>query len=127
MPKSLKDLVNDVKPRIREISADDAAARVAADPTVLILDVREPAEYGAGHIAGALHVPRGLLEAKADLEYPAREPLLEDRGQEIIIHCASGVRSAFAADVLQAMGFTNVCSMAGGFAAWQQSGQPVER
>jgi rhodanese-related sulfurtransferase len=98
-----------------------------SDPKVVILDVREPAEYGSGHIPGALHVPRGLVEAKADLEYPAREPRLQDRGQEIIVHCASGVRSAFAADVLQAMGFTNVCSMAGGFAAWEQAGHPVER
>ena len=81
----------------------------------------------AGHIPHALNVPRGLLEAMADLEYPKREPRLEDRNQKIIIHCASGVRSIFAADVLQVMGFTDVESMAGGFTAWQQQSLPVER
>lgn len=127
MAKSLKDLVNEVEPRIRELGVDDAATRVKQNAKVLILDVREPAEYAAGHIPGALNVPRGVLEAKADLEYSAREPRLEERNQEVIVHCASGVRSAFAADVLQTMGFTNVKSMAGGFTAWEQGGHPVER
>jgi rhodanese-related sulfurtransferase len=127
MPKSLKDFVADAKSRIREIGAAEAAEAVKKNPKTVILDVREPAEWAAGHIPGALHVPRGMLEAKADLEYANREPALADRSTAIIIHCASGARSALAADVLAQMGFTNVCSMAGGIAAWTQAGLPVEK
>ena len=126
MAKSLKDFVVDAKTRIREIGAAEAAEAMKKNPKTLILDVREPAEWASGHIPGALHVPRGMLEAKADLEYANREPALADRGTAIIIHCASGARSAMAADVLQQMGFTNVCSMAGGIAAWKEKGLPVE-
>jgi rhodanese-related sulfurtransferase len=127
MPKSLKDLVADAKTRIREISATEAAEAAKRDPQTLILDVREPAEWSEGHIPGALLVPRGMLEAKADLEYANREARLADRSQAIIVQCASGGRSALAADVLQAMGFTNVRSMAGGIAAWKEKGLPIEK
>jgi rhodanese-related sulfurtransferase len=127
MPKSLKDLVADAKTRIREISATDAAEAAKQNPRTLILDVREPAEWAEGHIPGALLVPRGMLEAKADLEYANREPRLADRAQPIVVQCASGGRSAMAADVLQSMGFTNVRSMAGGIAAWKEKGLPIEK
>ena len=79
MPKSLKELVADAKTRIREISASDTAAAAKQDPRLLIVDVREPVEWAEGHIPGALLVPRGMLEAKADLEYANREPRLADR------------------------------------------------
>ena len=127
MPKSLKDFVVDAKSRIREVSATDAAEAVKKDPKTLVVDVREPAEWAEGHIPGAIHVPRGMLEAKADLEYANREPRLADRSQPIILHCASGARSALGADVLQQMGFTNVCSMAGGIAAWKEAKLPIEK
>ena len=127
MPKSLKEFVADAKSRIREVSAADAAEAVKKNPKTLVVDVREPAEWAEGHIPGALHVPRGMLEAKADLEYANREPRLADRSQPIILHCASGARSALGADVLQQMGFTNVCSMAGGIAAWKEKGLPIEK
>ncbi|MCH8814093.1 MAG: hypothetical protein IH957_03205 [Chloroflexi bacterium] len=127
MAKSLKDLVSEAKARIKEPTAEEAAVQIKASANVLILDVREPGEYAAGHIPNALNVPRGLLEPMADLEYPKREPRLEDRNQKIIVHCASGVRSIFAADVLQVMGFTDVESMADGFTAWEQQSLPVER
>jgi rhodanese-related sulfurtransferase len=127
MPKSLKDFVADAKSRIREISAVDAADAVQKNPATLVVDVREPAEWAEGHIPGALLVPRGVLEAKADLEYPNREPRLADRSQPIIVHCASAARSAMAADVLQQMGFTNVRSLAGGIVAWKEKGLPIEK
>ena len=127
MAKSLKDLVAEAKSRIREISAADAAEAIKKSPNTLVLDVREPAEWAEGHIPGALLVPRGVLEAKADLEYANREPRLADRGQPIIVHCASAARSAMAADVLQQMGFTNVRSMAGGIVAWEEKGLPIEK
>lgn len=127
MPKSLKDLVAEAKSHIREISAADVADAVKKNPQTLVLDVREPNEWAEGHIPGALHVPRGMLEAKADLEYANREPRLADRSQPIVVHCASGARSALAADVMQAMGFTNVQSMAGGIVAWKEKGLPIEK
>lgn len=126
MSKSLKDFVADAKSRIREISAADAAA-LQAKGGVLILDVREPAEWAEAHLADALHVPRGMLEAKADNDYPNREPRLADRSQSIIVHCASGARSAMAADVLQQMGFSDVRSLAGGIAAWSAAGLPTQK
>ena len=127
MPKSLKDLVAAAKSRIREITAADTAQAVKKNPKTLIVDVREPGEWAEGHIPGALHVPRGMLEAKADLEYANREPRLQDRSVSIIVHCASGARSAMAADVLQEMGFTDVKSMAGGIVAWKEQGLPIEK
>jgi rhodanese-related sulfurtransferase len=127
MPKSLKELVAAAKKRIREITAADAGDAVKKNPKTLILDVREPGEWAEGHIPGALHVPRGMLEAKADLEYANREPALADRSVSIIVHCASGARSAMAADVLQEMGFSDVKSMAGGIVAWKEQGLPIEK
>jgi rhodanese-related sulfurtransferase len=127
MAKSLKDFVVDAKRRIREIGAAEAAEAVKKDAKTLVLDVREPAEWNEGHIPGALHVPRGMLEAKADLEYANREPRLADRSQPIIVHCATGARSALAADVLAQMGFTDVQSMAGGIVAWKEKGLPIEK
>lgn len=126
MAKSLRDLLGEAKSRIREVSAGEAAAARKANPQTLILDVREPAEYACGHIPGALHIPRGVLEPKIDLANPNREPRLSDRAQPVIVHCASGVRSAFAADVMQTMGFTNVASMSGGIQAWAEQGLPIE-
>jgi rhodanese-related sulfurtransferase len=127
MSKSLKDFVADAKSRIREISAADTAEAIKTNPHILVVDVREPAEWAEGHIPGALLVPRGVLEAKADLEYPNREPRLADRSQPIIVHCASAARSAMAADVLQQMGFTDVRSLAGGIVAWKEKGLPIEK
>lgn len=128
MPKTLKDFVAAAKQSAKEISAEEAAKRRDAEPATLLLDVREPAELATtGKIPGALHVPRGLLEPKADLEYPQREPRLADRNQPVIVYCASGARSAMAAVVLQEMGFTNVCSLAGGITAWTEKGLPVEK
>jgi rhodanese-related sulfurtransferase len=127
MSKSLKDFVADAKSRIREVSAADAAEAIRKNTNTLVLDVREPAEWAEGHIPGALLVPRGVLEAKADLEYPNREPRLADRSQPIIVHCASAARSAMAADVLQQMGFTDVRSLAGGIVAWKEKGLPIEK
>jgi len=127
MPKSLKDLVADAKTRVREIGAAEAAEEMKRTPATLVVDVREPGEWADGHIPGAILVPRGMLEAKADLDYPGREPRLGDRNQAVILHCATGGRSALGADVLRQMGFTNVKSMAGGFTAWKEKGLPVEK
>ena len=97
------------------------------EPAVLFLDVRESEEIAGGRIPGALHVPRGLIEPKAAHDSPAREPRLSDFDQTIIAYCASGVRSALVADSLQVLGFSNVRSLAGGFAAWKDGGHSIEQ
>ncbi|MGH7819099.1 MAG: rhodanese-like domain-containing protein [Candidatus Binatia bacterium] len=127
MPKSLKDFVAEAKNRVREVGVEEAAKQIESDASILVLDVREPGEYTERRIRGALNVPRGMLEAKADRDYPGREPRLQDRRQPIIVHCASGARSAMAAAVLQEMGFENVRSLAGGIVEWEKAGKPLER
>lgn len=122
-PLGLKDLIARAKSRIREVDVRDAAALLGSG--ALFVDVRESEELAGGRIAGALHVPRGVLEAKAAHDSPVREPALAPE-RPIVVYCASGVRSALAAETLQTLGFGDVRSLAGGFAAWTQGGHPVE-
>ncbi|MDX8413041.1 MAG: rhodanese-like domain-containing protein [Mariprofundales bacterium] len=124
MAKGLKDFVAAAKAAVDEVSTEDVVAKL--ERGVLLLDVREPGELQAGMLPGALNIPRGVLELKADLDFPMREPRLADRGQEIVIYCASGGRSLLAAVTLQEMGFSNVKSMARGFGGWQQDGYQIE-
>ena len=112
-------LVNDAKTRVREISVEDTRARLEADPSVRLIDVREDDEWRAGHAAGAEHLGRGIIER--DIETKA-----SDKSAELILYCGGGYRSALAADALQTMGYTNVWSMAGGWKAWRDSDAPVE-
>ncbi len=114
-------LVAAAKAEIREIRPEQLAGK-PAEHRVLI-DVREPAEFEAGHIHGAVNQPRGTLEFAIQ-----RHPLLAQiaagtpadlAGTEILLYCGSGARSALAAQSLQKMGFTNVYSLAGGFRAWE--------
>ncbi len=113
---SFKDLLSQAKSRITEIDTHDAQVRIDGGG-ILILDVREPDEYDQGALPGALHIPRGHLEAQI-------EGRATDKNQEIVVYCAGGVRSAFAAATLQDLGYTNVLSMAGGFGKWKDEGRP---
>ncbi len=113
-----QSLLQDAKTRIREISIDEL--RGAGTGQGVLIDIREPAEWIDGRIVGALPVPRGVLESKI-------EQLAPDVDQAIVLYCASGGRSALAADSLQRMGYRNVVSLAGGFTAWREAGHPVQR
>jgi len=113
---SFRDLLAVAKSRITEIDTNAAADKLSAGG-VSLLDVREPDEYDQGAIPGALHIPRGHLEAQVEAK-------LSDKNQPVVVYCAGGVRSAFAADTLQALGYTNVLSMAGGFGKWKDEGRP---
>jgi rhodanese-related sulfurtransferase len=96
----------------------------AGDAT--LIDLREAEELATtGKIPGSVHVPRGMLEFRADPTSPYHQAPL-DPSQRIILHCASGGRSALAAAVLQDMGYTNVGHLDGGFNAWKDAGRPVE-
>jgi rhodanese-related sulfurtransferase len=120
MAKGMKDFVAEAKARVAEVCTEEVVA--LAGDSVLLLDVREPSEFQGGFLPGAINVPRGMLEVKADQSMPPHDVRLADREQAIIVYCASGARSLLAASTLLEMGFTNVKSMVGGFMAWQQAG-----
>ena len=112
---SFRDLLAQAKAQITEIDTNDSAARVASGG-VIMLDVREPDEHEQGALVGALHIPRGHLEAQI-------EGRIVYKNAPVIVYCAGGVRSAFAAKTLQELGYTNVLSMAGGFGKWKDEGR----
>lgn len=115
--KSGSDLINDAKARIRQINAADALA-LRARGGAIFLDVRDQPEVNLGKIPGAIHVSRGNLETKVEAVVP--------RDAEVVIYCASGNRSAFAADTMQQMGYMNVCSLAGGIRGWADAGGEID-
>ncbi len=113
---SFRDLLAQTKAQIREIDTAESQALIDAGGVVL-LDVREPDEYDQGAIPGAIHIPRGHLEAQIEGRVP-------DKTAPMIVYCAGGVRSAFAAKTLHELGYTDVVSMAGGFGKWKDEGRP---
>jgi len=129
LAKSLADLVRGALAVIPEIGPEQAAALLAkpGHDGWHFLDVREADEWAEGHIPGARLVPRGFLEVKADLEHPKRDPWLADRSRKLVLYCGGGNRSALAAATLREMGFTNVVSLAEGWAGWMRRALPVER
>jgi molybdopterin/thiamine biosynthesis adenylyltransferase/rhodanese-related sulfurtransferase len=112
---SFRDLLAATKAEIREVDTAEAD-EIRRRPGAVVLDVREPDEYEQGAIPGAVHIPRGTLEG-------AIEGRLTDRSAPVVIHCASGVRSAFAAKTLTELGYEDVVSMAGGFNKWKDEGR----
>jgi rhodanese-related sulfurtransferase len=120
------DFIKAAKARISEISPQQLQQMLASDDDLLLVDVRESSEHEQGHIKGALLVPRGILEAAADPAYPKHhDELSAARERPVVLYCATGGRSALAADTLRLMGFTNVFSLDGGFVRWAQEALPV--
>jgi molybdopterin/thiamine biosynthesis adenylyltransferase/rhodanese-related sulfurtransferase len=113
---SFRELLAATKADIREVDTAEAD-ELRQRPAAVVLDVREPDEYEQGAIPGALHIPRGTLESSV-------ENRITDKSAPVIIHCASGVRSAFAAKTLTDMGYQDVVSMTGGFNKWKDEGRP---
>ena len=113
-------LVNHAKTRIREVSVADTQTRMAASHNVRLIDVREDNEWQAEHAAGAQHLGKGIIERDIEGQVP-------EKATELILYCGGGFRSALVADVLQAMGYSNVYSMAGGWKAWKESGAATTR
>jgi molybdopterin/thiamine biosynthesis adenylyltransferase/rhodanese-related sulfurtransferase len=111
---SFRDLLAEARSQIEEVEPAEAHARHGRS---VFLDVREAEEYEQGTIPGAIHLPRGNLEIQV-------EGLLPDRDQEIVVYCAAGARSAFAARSLRDLGYRRVLSMAGGFNRWKDEGRP---
>lgn len=116
--KNAHDLVAEAKSCTQEVALKDAeqAIREAA----VLIDVREADEFAAGHLAGAILMPRGLLEFKL-----SAAPTLAARDLKVVLYCKTSGRAALAAQSMQAMGYFNVQSIAGGFDAWAAEGKPV--
>src|SRR5439155_5006489 len=111
---SFRDLLRAAKSQVREV--DTAAAEAAIAAGALVLDVREPDEYEQGALPGAIHIPRGNLESNI-------EGRIADRTAPVVVYCAGGTRSAFAAKTMQELGYTDVASMIGGFNRWKDEGR----
>ena len=117
MTKTYGDLLQDVKGAIRQVSLEELKAEMDRNVPMTIVDVRENDEWRQGYLPGALHLPRGFLEMQAEQKLP-------DRNAPIVVYCAGGIRSAFAAKSLQELGYTNVRSANPGFNRWKDTGYP---
>jgi len=122
VPKTVAEMIAEANAQIESVAPKDAADQAAAGKAVFV-DVREPVEW-EHHIAGAVQVPRGLLEFAADPASPKHRPELDPAGR-VIVYCRSGARAALACATLKDMGFENVANVEGGFGAWQAAGLPA--
>src|SRR5215472_7279155 len=115
MMSDFKEILSQTKRQIKEVSVQEVNEKLNPANGFTLLDVRERDEWDQGHLDQAIFLPRGFLEVKADKE-------LTDKSQPIVVYCAGGTRSAFAAKTLQDLGYTNVFSMRGGFNEWKNNG-----
>ena len=126
MTMTAADLVADARRQIREIGPGQLASH--ANGACILIDVREPAEFDTGHIAGAVNIPRGVLEFQVDA-HPAvanvSDPALSHKDQPLVVYCRTGGRSALAALNLSRMGFSDVRSIGGGITDWVATGLPL--
>jgi rhodanese-related sulfurtransferase len=113
-------LVHDAKKRIKETDVADVKRRLDAGEKLALIDVREESEWGRGHLPGAIHLGKGVIERDIEQRVP-------DAGAKLILYCGGGFRSALAADNLQRMGYTNVESMDGGWKGWLDAGFPTQK
>lgn len=113
-------VVNEVRPRIKEITIDQARTCLAQNPAAILVDVREDSEWAAGHAVEAQHMGKGVLERDIEKKFP-------DTDAEIIMYCGGGYRSALTCDVAQRMGYKNVTSLIGGYKAMEQAGWPMTK
>ncbi|HXR33005.1 MAG TPA: rhodanese-like domain-containing protein [Verrucomicrobiae bacterium] len=118
-PKFLA-LVNEAKKRVKETNVADVKRRLDAGEKLVLIDVREESEWGRGHLPGAVHLGKGIIERDIEQRVP-------DTNSKLILYCGGGFRSALTADNLQKMGYTNVESMDGGWRGWLEAGFPTQR
>ena len=111
-------IVADAKQRIRETTVDDVNAKLDRGEKFLLVDVREESEWAKGHIPGAVHMGKGVIER--DIEARVSDP-----ATPLVLYCGGGYRSALAADNLQKMGYTNIVSMDGGIRDWRAKQYPL--
>jgi len=111
-------LVQDAKSRVKQIDYREIKKRLDAGEKLILVDTREDLEWAKGHLPGAIHLGKGIIERDIEKTIP-------DHSAPVVLYCGGGFRSALAADNLQKMGYTNVISMDGGWRGWTESGYPV--
>ena len=118
-PQFLK-LVNEAKKKIKETNVADVKRRIDSGEKFILVDTREDTEWASGHIPGAVHMGRGIIERDVETQIP-------DTSTKMILYCGGGFRSALVAENLQKMGYTKVESMDGGWKGWLGAGLPSAR
>jgi len=118
-PQFLK-LVNDAKKKVKETNVADVQRRADAGEQFVLVDVREDNEWANGHIPGAIHLGKGIIERDI-------EQVVPETSATLILYCGGGFRSALVADNLQKMGYSNVESMDGGWRGWTSAGLPIAK
>ena len=113
-------IVNEARPFIVESTVSAVSRRLQNKENFFLVDVREDSEWAQGHLPGAIHIGKGVIERDIETRIPANQ-------SDIVLYCGGGYRSALAALSLKKMGYTNVCSMDGGFRGWTEAGLPVEK
>lgn len=113
-------IVEEARPRVRELSVDEVKARLDRGDKFVLVDVREESEWAADHLPGAVYLGRGIIERDIEERFP-------DFATPIVLYCGGGFRSVLAADNLQKMGYRNVISMDGGIREWREKGYPLTR
>ena len=113
-------IVNDAKKRVKETNVADVKRRMDAGEKFVLVDVREDNEWINGHLPGAIHLGKGIIERDVEARIP-------DTSTKLVLYCGGGFRSAMSADNLQKMGYTNVESMDGGWKGWLAAGYPTEK
>ena len=113
-------LVNDAKKHVKETNVADVKRRMDAGEKFLLVDVREDSEWAQGHLPGAVHMGRGVIERDIEKSVP-------DTSAKMVLYCGGGFRSALSADSLQKMGYTNVESMDGGWKGWLEAKFPTQK
>ncbi len=111
-------IVQDAKTRVRECTVDDVKARLDAKDVFTLVDVREESEFAAGHLPGAVHIGKGVIERDIEAKVP-------DPATPLVLYCGGGFRSVLAGEALLKMGYTNVISMDGGWSGWKAKGYPT--
>ena len=112
-------LVNDAKKRVRQFTIDEYRSRIERGERYVLVDVREDHEWEAGHLPGAIHLGKGIIERDVEKAFP-------DKAAPLVCYCGGGFRSALVCDNLLKMGYTNAVSLDGGFRGWTGRGLPVE-
>lgn len=125
--KTFKQLIAEHAKHVTELMPWDLEAKLNQhDHSLLLLDIREPAEFVAMHIENSINIPRGILESACDYDYSETEPrLVNNREQEIIVICRSGNRSVMAASTMKEMGYSNTASLNTGLKGWNDYDQPL--
>lgn len=113
-------IVNDAKTRVKEADFRDIKKRLDAGEKMIVVDTREDNEWAKGHIPGAIHLGKGVIERDVETTIP-------DKNATLVLYCGGGFRSALAADNLQKMGYKNVISMDGGWRGWTESNFPIAK